>query len=44
MVTTTSTSESESFRLNGRKWCATGTVFADYDLFSANDSTGQLVV
>ncbi|MGY5802018.1 acyl-CoA dehydrogenase family protein [Rhizobium sp. LEGMi12c] len=42
-VTTRLTKSSDSFRLNGRKWYATGTAFADFASFSAKDDEDQLV-
>jgi alkylation response protein AidB-like acyl-CoA dehydrogenase len=35
--------QGESYRLNGRKYYATGTAFADYASFGALDETGKLV-
>lgn len=42
-VTTTIRRDGDSFRLNGRKWYATGTAFADFASFSALDEDGQVV-
>ncbi|GLQ09482.1 acyl-CoA dehydrogenase [Devosia yakushimensis] len=42
-VTTTIVRQGESWRLNGRKWYATGTAFADFASFSALDEEGQTV-
>lgn len=42
-VTTRLTKSGDSFRLNGRKWYATGTAFADFASFSAKDDEDQLV-
>jgi len=42
-VTTTIVRQGDSFRLNGRKWYATGTAFADFASFSALDEEGQTV-
>ena len=42
-VTTTITRVGESWRLNGRKWYATGTAFADYASFSAINEAGETV-
>ncbi|GES40814.1 acyl-CoA dehydrogenase [Rhizobium dioscoreae] len=42
-VTTRLTKSGESYRLNGRKWYATGTAFADFASFSAKDDDDQLV-
>ncbi|MGV1793039.1 acyl-CoA dehydrogenase family protein [Rhizobium sp. A37_96] len=42
-VTTRLTKSGESYRLNGRKWYATGTAFADFASFSAKDDEDQLV-
>ncbi len=42
-VTTTIVRQGDSFRLNGRKWYATGTAFADFASFSALDEAGQVV-
>lgn len=42
-VTTTITRDGSRFRLNGRKWYATGTAFADFASFSALDENGQVV-
>lgn len=42
-VTTTIVRQGDSFRLNGRKWYATGTAFADFASFSALDEDGQVV-
>ena len=39
--TTTLRKSGDTYRLNGRKWYATGTAFADYATFSAVDETGQ---
>lgn len=33
----------DTYRLNGRKWYATGTAFSDYASFSAVDEDGQMV-
>lgn len=42
-VTTTIVRQGDSLRLNGRKWYATGTAFADFASFSALDEEGQTV-
>lgn len=42
-VTTRLSKSGDSYRLNGRKWYATGTAFADFASFSANNDDGQLV-
>ncbi len=42
-VTTTIVRQGDSWRLNGRKWYATGTAFADFASFSALDEEGQTV-
>lgn len=42
-VTTTIVRHGDSYRLNGRKWYATGTAFADFASFSALDEEGQTV-
>jgi alkylation response protein AidB-like acyl-CoA dehydrogenase len=42
-VTTTIVRQGETYRLNGRKWYATGTAFADFASFSALDEQGQTV-
>jgi alkylation response protein AidB-like acyl-CoA dehydrogenase len=42
-VSTTLTKVGASYRLNGKKWYATGTAFADYASFSANTETGDFV-
>ena len=42
-VTTTLTRSPRGCRLNGRKWYATGTAFADFAVFSALAEDGQLV-
>ncbi len=42
-VTTRLTKSGESYRLNGRKWYATGTAFADFASFSARNDEDQLV-
>ncbi len=42
-VTTTIVRHGETYRLNGRKWYATGTAFADFASFSALDEQGQTV-
>ncbi|TCQ08987.1 alkylation response protein AidB-like acyl-CoA dehydrogenase [Rhizobium sp. PP-F2F-G36] len=42
-VTTTIVRQGDTFRLNGRKWYATGTAFADFASFSALDEQGQPV-
>ena len=42
-VTTTIVRQGDSWRLNGRKWYATGTAFADFASFSAIDEEGQTV-
>ncbi|NEI72317.1 acyl-CoA dehydrogenase [Rhizobium lusitanum] len=42
-VTTRLTKSGESYRLNGRKWYATGTAFADFASFSAKNDEDQLV-
>jgi alkylation response protein AidB-like acyl-CoA dehydrogenase len=40
---TTLTRVGDTYRLNGRKWYATGTAFSDYATFSALADDGQLV-
>ncbi|SIQ96124.1 Acyl-CoA dehydrogenase [Rhizobium sp. RU35A] len=40
-ITTRLTREGENYRLNGRKWYATGTAFADFASFSALDEEGN---
>lgn len=42
-VTTSIVRQGDSWRLNGRKWYATGTAFADFASFSALDEEGQTV-
>lgn len=42
-VTTAIVRQGDTFRLNGRKWYATGTAFADFASFSALDEAGQVV-
>ncbi len=42
-VATRLTKSGESYRLNGRKWYATGTAFADFASFSAKDDDDRLV-
>ncbi|RVO18700.1 acyl-CoA dehydrogenase, partial [Sinorhizobium meliloti] len=42
-VTTKIVRQGETYRLNGRKWYATGTAFADFASFSALDEEGQAV-
>lgn len=42
-VTTTIARHGDTYRLNGRKWYATGTAFADFASFSALDEQGQAV-
>lgn len=42
-VTTTIVRQGDTYRLNGRKWYATGTAFADFASFSALDEAGQTV-
>ncbi|MGH6862010.1 MAG: acyl-CoA dehydrogenase family protein, partial [Phyllobacterium sp.] len=42
-ITTTIVRHGASYRLNGRKWYATGTAFADFASFSALDEEGQAV-
>ena len=42
-VTARLTKSGESYRLNGRKWYATGTAFADFASFSAKNDEDQLV-
>ncbi|MFB9952387.1 acyl-CoA dehydrogenase family protein [Rhizobium puerariae] len=42
-VTTTIIRQGDTYRLNGRKWYATGTAFADFASFSALDEQGQAV-
>ncbi|WP_040125915.1 acyl-CoA dehydrogenase family protein [Neorhizobium galegae] len=42
-VTTTIVRQGDTYRLNGRKWYATGTAFADFASFSALDEEGQTV-
>jgi alkylation response protein AidB-like acyl-CoA dehydrogenase len=41
-VTARLTKSGESYRLNGRKWYATGTAFADFASFSARNDEDQL--
>jgi alkylation response protein AidB-like acyl-CoA dehydrogenase len=43
MVTTTLTKSGDTYRLNGKKWYATGTAFADYASFSAIGDEGEFV-
>jgi alkylation response protein AidB-like acyl-CoA dehydrogenase len=43
-VTTALTPDGQNFRLNGRKGYATGTAFADYGLFTANDPAGAVAI
>ncbi len=43
MVTTTLTKVGDTYRLNGKKWYATGTAFSDYASFSANGDDGSFV-
>lgn len=40
-ITTRLTRDGDNFRLNGRKWYATGTAFADFANFSAVDEDGN---
>jgi alkylation response protein AidB-like acyl-CoA dehydrogenase len=42
-VTTTIVQQGKSWRLNGRKWYATGTAFADFASFSAITEDGKIV-
>ena len=42
-VTTTIVRKGDTYRLNGRKWYATGTAFADFASFSALDEEGRTV-
>lgn len=42
-VTTTIVRQGDSWRLNGRKWYATGTAFADFASFSAVGEDGAIV-
>ncbi|CAN7698585.1 acyl-CoA dehydrogenase family protein [Rhizobium rhizogenes] len=42
-VTTRLTKSGDSYRLNGRKWYATGTAFSDFASFSARNDEDQLV-
>lgn len=42
-VTTTIVKSGDSYRLNGRKWYATGTAFADFASFSALNEAGETV-
>lgn len=42
-VTTRLTKSGESYRLNGRKWYATGTAFSDFASFSAKNEEDQFV-
>jgi alkylation response protein AidB-like acyl-CoA dehydrogenase len=42
-VTTRLTRSNDSYRLNGRKWYATGTAFSDFASFSAKNDDEQLV-
>lgn len=42
-ITTRLTRDGDRFRLNGRKWYATGTAFADFASFSALDDNGDPV-
>ncbi|KEA03352.1 acyl-CoA dehydrogenase family protein [Rhizobium rhizogenes] len=42
-VTTRLTKFGDSYRLNGRKWYATGTAFSDFAFFSARNDDDQLV-
>ena len=41
LVTTRLSRHGDGYRLNGRKWYATGTAFADYASFSAVDDAGE---
>jgi len=41
--TTTLTKVGDTFRLNGKKWYATGTAFSDYASFSGNAEDGSFV-
>lgn len=43
-VTSSLIADGDRYRLNGRKWYATGTAFADYGVFSANDEAGATVI
>lgn len=40
-ITTRLSADGDRFRLNGRKWYATGTAFADFGAFSAVDDNGD---
>ena len=42
MLRTTLLPQGDKFVLNGRKWYATGAIFADYTSFSAMDENGQM--
>ena len=42
-VTTRLTKSGETYRLNGRKWYATGTAFSDFASFSAKNEDDELV-
>ncbi|EJK87454.1 acyl-CoA dehydrogenase family protein [Agrobacterium sp. SHOUNA12C] len=42
-VTTRLTKSGDNYRLNGRKWYATGTAFSDFASFSARNDDDQLV-
>jgi len=42
-VTTTIVKQGDSWRLNGRKWYATGTAYADFASFSAINEAGETV-
>jgi alkylation response protein AidB-like acyl-CoA dehydrogenase len=42
-VTATLTKDGDRFRLNGRKYYATGTAFSDYAAFGAIDEAGEIV-
>jgi alkylation response protein AidB-like acyl-CoA dehydrogenase len=42
-ITTRLTRDGDRFRLNGRKWYATGTAFADFASFSALDDNGDQI-
>ncbi|MDY0747679.1 acyl-CoA dehydrogenase family protein [Paucibacter sp. R3-3] len=42
MLRTTLLKDGDRYRLNGRKWYATGAIYADYTSFSALDEDGQM--
>ncbi|HEY0286212.1 MAG TPA: acyl-CoA dehydrogenase family protein [Pseudomonas sp.] len=42
-ILTRLTRDGDSYRLNGKKWYATGSAYADFLSFSATDDSGQLI-